>query len=110
LRATRLFSAVAACGERIFSRSLKYHRARGVMAVTYFDTNCIVQVGDEPNLHAAHRRVADGMEVSPRNVWPTLDFDLKAVNRILGRFLAAGFYYKTFIKLTGGWSLYRHIF
>lgn len=105
-----VISALAACGERIFSRSFKYHRARGIMTATYFDPNCIVQVGDEPNVRGAHRRVAGGMQVSPRNAWPSLDFDLKAVNRILGRFLAPGFYYKTFIKPTGGWSLYRHIF
>jgi sarcosine oxidase, subunit alpha len=105
-----IISALAACGERIFSRSLKYHRRRGVMTATYFDPNCMVQVGDEPNVRGAHRRVAPNMEVSPRSAWPSLDFDLKAGNRFLSRFLTPGFYYKTFIKPTGGWKLYRHIF
>jgi sarcosine oxidase subunit alpha len=105
-----IVSALAACGERIFSRSLKYHRRRGVMTATYFDPNCIFQVGDEPNVRGAHRRVAAGMMVSPRNAWPSLDFDLKSGSRLLSRFLTPGFYYKTFIKPTGGWRLYRHIF
>jgi sarcosine oxidase, subunit alpha len=105
-----IISALAACGERIFSRSLKYHRRRGVMTATYFDPNCMVQVGDEPNVRGAHRRVAPGMEVSPRSAWPSLDFDLKAGNGLLSRFLTPGFYYKTFIKPAGGWRLYRQIF
>src|SRR5277367_3635106 len=85
LEGDTIISALAACGERIFSRSFKYHRARGVMTATYFDPNCIVQVGDEPNVRGAHRRVTDGIEVSPRNAWPSLDFDLKAINSILAR-------------------------
>jgi sarcosine oxidase, subunit alpha len=105
-----IISALAACGERIFSRSFKYHRRRGVMTATYFDPNCIVQVGDEPNVRGAHRRVSDGMEVSPRSGWPSLDFDLKSGTRFLSRILPPGFYYKTFIKPIGAWRLYRHIF
>src|SRR5271170_2074920 len=105
-----IVSALAACGEKIFSRSLKYHRPRGVVTATYFDPNCIVQAGGEPNVRGAHRRVTASLEVSPRNAWPSLDFDLKSVNRLLSRFLGPGFYYKTFIKPSGGWSFYRHIF
>ncbi|HEY2107929.1 MAG TPA: 2Fe-2S iron-sulfur cluster-binding protein, partial [Candidatus Binataceae bacterium] len=39
-----IISALAACGERIFSRSFKYHRPRGVLTASYVDPNCIVQV------------------------------------------------------------------
>ena len=105
-----IVSALAACGERIFSRSLKYHRRRGVMTATYFDPNCIFQVDDEPNVRGAHRRVAAGMDVLPRNAWPSLEFDVKSGSRLLSRFMPPGFYYKTFIKPSGGWRLYRHIF
>jgi sarcosine oxidase subunit alpha len=105
-----IISALAACGERIFSRSFKYHRPRGVLTATYFDPNCFVQCGDEPNVRGAHRRVTSGADVSPRNAWPSLDFDLKSINGLLARFLGPGFYYKTFIAPAGGWSLYRHIF
>ena len=38
------------------------------------------------------------MDVHPQNTWPSLRFDVKAANGLVGRFLAAGFYYKTFIK------------
>ncbi|MEE9278115.1 MAG: glycine cleavage T C-terminal barrel domain-containing protein, partial [Dehalococcoidia bacterium] len=55
------------------------------------------QVGDEPNVRGAHRRVEPGMQARAQNVWPSLRVDLKSVNQALGRFLPAGFYYKTFM-------------
>jgi sarcosine oxidase subunit alpha len=105
-----IISALAACGERIFSRSMKYHRPRGILSATFFDPNCIVQCDDEPNVRGAHRRVSSGMAVTPRSAWPSLNFDVKAASGLLTRFLGPGFYYKTFMKPSGGWSFYRHIF
>jgi sarcosine oxidase subunit alpha len=102
-------SALAAAGERVFSRSFKYHRPRGLLTASYHDPGCILQVDDEPNVRAAHRRVAEGMRVSSQNTWPSLRFDLKAVNQLLGRFLGPGFYYKTFIKPQRLWPLYETV-
>ena len=93
-----IVSALAACGKRVFSRSFKYHRPRGAIASNYLDPGCMMQVGDEPNVRGAHRRVAPGMDVRAQNAWPSLRFDVKSVNGLMGRFLSAGFYYKTFIK------------
>jgi sarcosine oxidase subunit alpha len=93
-----IVSALAAAGERVFSRSYKYHRPRGLLTANYLDPGCMVQVGDEPNVRGAHRRVEPGMVVSPQNVWPSLRFDAKSANGAFGRFLSAGFYYKTFIR------------
>ena len=45
---------------------------------------CMVQVGDEPNVRGAHRLVSGGMAVTSQNTWPSLRFDVKAVNQ-LGR-------------------------
>jgi len=104
-----IVSALAACGERIFSRSFKYHRPRGLLTASFLDPGCMVQVGDEPNVRGAHRRVEPGMVVSPQNVWPSLRFDAKSANRAFGRFLSAGFYYKTFIKPRQLWPTYRRI-
>ena len=104
-----IVSALAACGERIFSRSFKYHRPRGLLTASFLDPSCMVQVGDEPNVRGAHRRVEPGMLVSPQNVWPSLRFDLKSANGAFGRFLSAGFYYKTFIKPQRLWPTYRKI-
>jgi sarcosine oxidase, subunit alpha len=104
-----IVSALAACGERIFSRSFKYHRPRGLLTASFLDPGCMVQVGDEPNVRGAHRRVEPGMVVSPQNVWPSLRFDVKSANMALDRFLSAGFYYKTFIKPRRLWPTYRRV-
>jgi sarcosine oxidase subunit alpha len=71
-----IVSALAACGERVFSRSFKYHRPRGLLTASTLDPGCIVQVGDEPNVRGAHRRVEPGMVVSPQGVWPSLEHDV----------------------------------
>ncbi len=102
-------SAVSANGRRIFSRSMKYHRPRGLLTADYWDPNCFVQVGPEPNVRAGHRQVADGMKVSPQNVWPSLDHDIKAANGLVSRFLTAGFYYKTFMNPAPLWPLYERV-
>lgn len=102
-------SALAANGERIFSRSYKYHRPRGILTASYHDPNLMVQVGDDPNVRAAHRLITDGMEVEPQNAWPSLDFDLKASNRLVGRFLSPGFYYKTFMAPRPLWPAYQRV-
>jgi len=102
-------SALAASGERVMSRSFKYSRPRGVLTADSLDPGCIVQVGDEPNVRASHRRVEDGMIASPQNVWPSLRFDVKAANRTVSRFLSAGFYYKTFMKPQRLWPAYEAV-
>ncbi len=104
-----IISALAACGERIFSRSFKYHRPRGLLTASFLDPGCMVQVDDEPNVRGAHRRVEPGMVVSPQGVWPSLEYDVKSANRVFGRFLSAGFYYKTFIKPRRLWPVYRRM-
>lgn len=104
-----IVSALAAAGVRTFSRSFKYHRPRGILTASFLDPGCTVQVGDEPNVHAAHRRLAAGMIVTPQNVWPSLRHDVKAANQLVGRFLGAGFYYKTFIKPQRLWPAYERV-
>lgn len=102
-------SALLANGETVLSRSMKYHRPRGVLTFDYWDPNATLQVGNEPNVRAAHRRLAAGMAVRAQNVWPSLRFDVKAANGFLGRFLTAGFYYKTFMKPAALWPRYEHV-
>ena len=102
-------SALAAAGVRVFSRSFKYHRPRGIMTASFLDPGVTVQVGDEPNVRGAHRRLADGMAVEAQNVWPSLRFDVRSANQLAGRFLTAGFYYKTFIKPQRLWPTYDRV-
>lgn len=102
-------SALVASGEMVFSRSFKYHRPRGVLTSTYHDPNLMVQVGDDPNARAGHKQIEPGMVVEPQNVWPTLDFDVKASNRLVSRFLSPGFYYKTFMAPRPLWPAYQRV-
>ena len=97
-RGDTIASALASSGVEIFSRSMKYHRHRGIMTADHWDPNLAVQVGDEPNVRAGSRRLEEGMQVSAQNVWPSLEWDLGALNKVAGRFLSSGFYYKTFMK------------
>ena len=93
----------------MFSRSFKYHRPRGLLTASFHDPGCMVQVGDEPNVRGAHRLAEPGMRVSAQNTWPSLRFDVKAVNQLAGRFLSAGFYYKTFMKPEFLWPAYQQV-
>ena len=49
------------------------------------------------------------MDVRSQNTWPSLDFDVKAVNQLACGFLGPGFYYKTFIRPQRLWPLYERV-
>jgi sarcosine oxidase subunit alpha len=104
-----IVSALAAAGEHAFSRSFKYHRPRGLLTADLHDPGCILQVDGEPNVRGAHRLAKPGMDVWAQNTWPSLRFDLKAVNRVLGRWLTPGFYYKTFMRPRRLWPWYESV-
>jgi sarcosine oxidase subunit alpha len=104
-----IMSALAAHGESVFARSFKYHRPRGILTASFHDPNCMVQVGSEPNVRGSHRLLEDGMQVTSQNTWPSLGFDVKAVNRFGARFMSAGFYYKTFMKPEFLWPTYEKV-
>ena len=96
-----LASALLASGHRIVARSFKYHRPRGVMAAGVEEANALVHLRNgarlEPNSQATTIEMFDGLTATPQNTWPSLRFDVGAINGVLSRFLGAGFYYKTFI-------------
>ena len=104
-----IVSALAAGGCRVFSRSMKYHRPRGVLTADYWDPNTLVQVGEEPNVRGGHRLLEAGMEVSAQNAWPSLRWDAKALTALGGRALSAGFYYKTFMRPRWLWPAYEKV-
>ena len=90
-------SALMANGVRVVFRSLKLHRPRGYLTCDNWDPNGQVQVGDDPNVRSAHRLVEQNMVIESQNAWPSLDHDIKAAAGLVGGFLTAGFYYKTFM-------------
>jgi len=89
-------SALYASGVRIFSRSFKYHRPRGLLCVAGRCPNCLMQVDGVPNVRACIEPVRDGMVVRHQNAWPSLERDFLSVIDRFHRLLPVGFYYKAF--------------
>ena len=58
-----------------------------MLSADRFDPSCNLQVDDEPNVGGAHRLAMDGLQVRSQHVWPSLRFDLKAVNQRAARLL-----------------------
>ncbi|MCP1469776.1 sarcosine oxidase subunit alpha [Sphingobium sp. OAS761] len=104
-----LASALLANGVRLLGRSFKYHRPRGLLAAGVEEPNALVQLGEgarvTPNVRATEVPLYEGLVASSVNCWPSARFDIGAVNDLLHRFLAAGFYYKTF--MWPNWHLYE---
>src|SRR6185437_9720831 len=96
-----LASALLANGVRLFGRSFKYHRPRGVLGSGHEEPNALVELRGnarrEPNIKATTVELYDGLEARSQNRWPSLGFDAMALNGLLKPIFAAGFYYKTFM-------------
>jgi methylglutamate dehydrogenase subunit C len=96
-----LASALAANGVRLVGRSFKYHRPRGILTAGSEEPNALVELRSgarcEPNTRATVVELYQGLAATSQNRWPSLQFDLLAVNSLLAPFFPAGFYYKTFM-------------
>ena len=96
-----LASALLANGVHFVARSFKYHRPRGIFSAGVEEPNALVQLArgarTEPNARATTAELYDGLVAMPQNCWPSLAFDLGALNGVFARLLPAGFYYKTFM-------------
>jgi sarcosine oxidase, subunit alpha len=100
-------SALAANDEWLISRSFKYHRPRGVLTMAGQDANTLVQIGDEPNVLADRRAIAEGMAVTGQNYFGSLERDRQSWIELIGRFLPVGFYYKAFYKPKWAWKYWE---
>ncbi|HRO11633.1 MAG TPA: sarcosine oxidase subunit alpha family protein, partial [Amaricoccus sp.] len=58
----------------------------------------------EPNTRATIQELRDGLEATSQNRWPSLAFDMGAINDNLGSLFSAGFYYKTFMWPRAFWD------
>jgi sarcosine oxidase subunit alpha len=103
-----LASALMASGKRVVGRSFKYHRPRGVLTAGSEEPNALVELRTgarrEPNTRATTAELFEGLEAESQNRWPSLGFDLLAVNSLLSPLFAAGFYYKTFMWPASFWE------
>ena len=107
-----LASALLANDVHLIGRSFKYHRARGILTAGSEEPNAIVQLGlgarTEPNIRATEVELYEGLEASSQNCWPSVNFDIGAMNNFLSRIFPAGFYYKTFKWPPSMWLFYEH--
>ncbi|MEX0285319.1 MAG: 2Fe-2S iron-sulfur cluster-binding protein, partial [Paracoccaceae bacterium] len=106
-----LASALLGADQMLVGRSFKYHRPRGIVASGAEEPNALVNMGQdgtfEPNQRATTTELFAGLTATSQNHWPSLEFDVGAVNKHLSRFLPAGFYYKMFIHPR---PLWKHVY
>ena len=107
-----LASALLANGVRVVGRSFKYHRPRGFLSAGIEEPNGLFTLGEgartEPNVPGTVTELTDGLVARRQNGWPSVEFDLMAVNSFVAPLLTAGFYYKTFMGPTrGAWMFYE---
>jgi len=106
-----LASALLANDQMLVGRSFKYHRPRGIVSSGAEEPNALVGLGEdarfEPNQRVTTTELFDGLTCASQNHWPSLEFDIGAINAKLSRFLPAGFYYKTFMFPRPFW---KHVY
>ena len=106
-----LASALLANDQMLVGRSFKYHRPRGIVSSGSEEPNALVGLGEdarfEPNQRVTTTELFDGLTCASQNHWPSLEFDVGAINAKLSRFLPAGFYYKTFMFPRPFW---KHVY
>ncbi len=109
-----LASALLANGVHLLGRSFKYHRPRGILTAGSEEPNAMVELRTgarkEPNTRATTIELYDGLVAKSQNRWPSLAFDVMAINNLFSPLLSAGFYYKTFMWPVSFWTnVYEHV-
>ena len=107
-----LASALLANGVHMVARSFKYHRPRGILGAGSEDPAALVQIGadtraTDPNSRATEVEIFEGLAAKAQNCWPSLGFDVGALNDLAWRWLPAGFYYKTFMGPPANWMFFE---
>jgi methylglutamate dehydrogenase subunit C len=101
-------SALIANGISLMGRSFKYHRPRGAMTAGVGEPSALMEIGVggrlEPNVPATVQELYDGLVATSQHRWPSLEFDIGAVNSLAASVFVAGFYYKTFMWPKSFWE------
>ena len=108
-------SALIANGVQLMGRSFKYHRPRGPIAAGSEEPNALIGTRRgkgrfEPNTRATVQEIWDGLETNSQNKYPSLKFDIGAINDRAYMLFSAGFYYKTFMWPRSFWDKYYEPF
>ncbi len=109
-----LASALLANGRHLVGRSFKYHRPRGIVSAGADEPNALMQIAlgarTEPNVRATVQELHEGLVAASQNCWPSVRFDVGAINNFMSRLIPSGFYYKTFMwpPTPKWWLRYEH--
>ena len=103
-----LASALLAHDVKLVGRSFKYHRPRGIVGGGTEEPNALVELRSgarrEPNSRATTTELYHGLDAVSQNRFPSLAFDLLAINGLFSPFFGAAFYYKTFMWPKAAWE------
>jgi sarcosine oxidase subunit alpha len=102
-------SALYRDGVRTFTRSLKYHRRRGLYCMTGDCPNCQVNVDGEPGVRACMTTARESQVVVRETGWPNTERDALAITDHLHWAMPVGFYYKAFVRPRFAWELAERV-
>ena len=96
-RGDTVASALLAQGNHLMGRSFKYHRPRGPVAAGSEEPNALIGTRRgkgqfEPNTRATMQELRKGLETTSQNKYPSLKFDVGAVNDAAYMLFSACFY------------------
>ena len=98
-------TALFANGVRIFGRSLKYHRPRGLYSLDGECSNTCMEVDGIPNTRCENTLLKDGMVICEQNVKGSAQNDMMGFIDKLDWMMPAGFYYNTMHKPAKIWPI-----
>ena len=101
-------SALYAAGTRIFGRSLKYHRPRGLYSMEGESSNTFMAIDGVPNECAETTDLRAGMSVRAQNVRGDPRTDRFGFIDRFDRMMPAGFYYRLFHRPYRLWPLFQN--
>lgn len=101
-------SALHASGVRIFGRSLKYHRPRGLYSIDGESSNTFMAIDGVPNECAETTALRAGMSVRAQNVRGDPGTDFFGLIDPFDRLMPAGFYYRLFHRPYRLWPLFQN--
>jgi len=102
-----LATALYANGIRIFSRSLKSHRPRGLYSLNGECANCLVEVDGVPNVQAETTPLRGGMSVKPQSFMGNPEWNLMGFMDKMDWAMPAGFYYHGLCKQHKVWPFFQ---
>ena len=105
LQGDTVATALFANGVRVFGRSLKYHRPRGLYSLDGESSNSLVAVDGIPNVRSETTFLTEGMRVIPQNVTGSPEFDAMGFMDFFSWAMPAGFYYRMFHKPARIWPM-----